>query len=129
MLISTVYSDTFRHSRYVTYRVKDAIADYWNEKEGKRPNVRLTDPDLNLNIHIAQETVTVSLDSSGESLHKRGYRVRNTEAPLAGPGLGGGVAGTDQLGETHEKTPPHRIYRPLCRGGRGVRLRRGLTKA
>jgi len=79
---ATVYSETFRHSRYVTYRVKDAIADWWNEREGKRPNVRLSDPDLCLNVHIANETVTVSLDSSGGSLHKRGYRVANTEAPI-----------------------------------------------
>lgn len=79
---ATVYSETFRHSKYVTYRVKDAIADYWNEKTGKRPSVKLTDPDLQLNVHIANETVTVSLDSSGESLHKRGYRVATTEAPI-----------------------------------------------
>lgn len=79
---ATVYSETFRHSKYVTYRVKDAIADYWNEKEGKRPSVKLTDPDLQLNVHIANETVTLSLDSSGESLHKRGYRVATTEAPI-----------------------------------------------
>ena len=79
---ATVYSDTFRHSQYVTYRVKDAIADYWMEREQKRPSVKLTDPDLSLNVHIADETVTISLDSSGESLHKRGYRVANTEAPI-----------------------------------------------
>ena len=79
---STVYSETFRHSKYVTYRVKDAIADWWTEREQKRPNVSVTSPDLMLNVHIAGETVTLSLDSSGESLHKRGYRVGNTEAPI-----------------------------------------------
>lgn len=79
---STVYSEEFRHSKYVTYRVKDAIADWWMEKEGKRPSVKLTNPDLYINVHIAKTTVTVSLDSSGESLHKRGYRVANTEAPI-----------------------------------------------
>jgi len=79
---ATVYSDTFRHSQYVTYRVKDAIADYWMEREQRRPSVKLTSPDLSLNVHIADETVTISLDSSGESLHKRGYRVANTEAPI-----------------------------------------------
>ena len=79
---ATVYSDTFRHSQYVTYRVKDAIADYWMEREQRRPSVKLTSPDLSLNVHIAAETVTISLDSSGESLHKRGYRVANTEAPI-----------------------------------------------
>lgn len=79
---ATVYSETFRNSRFVTYRVKDAIADYWNERAGKRPSVRVTDPDLLINIHISAQRVTVSLDSSGESLHKRGYRVANTEAPI-----------------------------------------------
>ena len=79
---ATVYSETFRNSRFVTYRVKDAIADYWMEKANQRPSVKVTDPDLFVNVHIANETVTISLDSSGESLHKRGYRVANTEAPI-----------------------------------------------
>lgn len=79
---ATVYSDLMRNSRYVTYRLKDAIADYWTVKENKRPSVRVTNPDMIFNIHIAQDKVTLSLDSSGESLHKRGYRVANTEAPI-----------------------------------------------
>lgn len=79
---ATVYSDFFRNSRFVTYRVKDAVADWWNEKENKRPSVKVTEPDLLFNIHIAQDRVTLSLDSSGESLHKRGYRVATTEAPI-----------------------------------------------
>ena len=79
---ATVYSETFRNSRFVTYRTKDAIADYWQEHAGRRPNVKVSDPDLYINIHVADETVTVSLDSSGESLHKRGYRVATTEAPI-----------------------------------------------
>ena len=79
---TTAYSEQFRNSRFITYRVKDAVADWWNEHAGKRPNVRVTDPDLLLNVHVAQDRVTVSLDSSGESLHKRGYRVANTEAPI-----------------------------------------------
>ena len=79
---ATVYSETFKHSRYVTYKVKDAIVDQFNDKYGKRPNVRITEPDLYINVHIADRTVTISLDSSGESLHKRGWRVANTEAPI-----------------------------------------------
>lgn len=79
---ATVYSDLFRHSQFVTYRVKDAIVDWWMEHEGKRPSVQLTNPDVYLNVHIAGDTVTLSLDSSGESLHKRGYRVANTQAPI-----------------------------------------------
>ena len=79
---ATVYSDLFRHSQFITYRVKDAIVDYWMENGGVRPSVQLTNPDMYLNIHIAGDTVTLSLDSSGESLHKRGYRVANTQAPI-----------------------------------------------
>ena len=82
LIDATVYSELFRHSQFITYRVKDAIVDWWMEHGGVRPNVQLTNPDLYLNIHIAGDTITVSLDSSGESLHKRGYRVANTQAPI-----------------------------------------------
>lgn len=79
---ATVYSDYFRHSQFVTYRVKDAIVDYWMERENQRPSVKLEGADLYLNVHIAGDRVTLSMDSSGESLHKRGYRVANTQAPI-----------------------------------------------
>lgn len=81
---SVVFSDKFKHSKFVAYRVKDAIADYWREKTDgeQRPNVSITNPTLRINIHIADEDVTISLDSSGESLHLRGYKVKNTEAPI-----------------------------------------------
>lgn len=77
-------SDEFTHSRFVTYRVKDAIVDFFKDKYGadKRPGVRLQDADVMINVHIAGDRVTLSLDSSGESLHKRGYRVAQTEAPI-----------------------------------------------
>ena len=79
---SVVYSDIFRHSKFVTYRVKDAISDQFTEKYGKRPSISVEQPDILLNIHIAQDICTLSLDSSGESLHRRGYRVSQNEAPL-----------------------------------------------
>lgn len=79
---SVVYSDVFRHSKFVAYRVKDAIADYFNEKYGRRPSVRLNNPYLVIHIHIAQEECTLALDSSGESLHRRGYRVETGTAPI-----------------------------------------------
>lgn len=81
---SVVYSNVFTNSRFVTYRVKDAIVDYFKDKYGpdKRPGVRVQDADVLLNVHIAENHVTMSLDSSGESLHKRGYRVAQTEAPI-----------------------------------------------
>ena len=79
---STVFSDDFRHSKFVSYRVKDAIVDWFKEKMDKRPSVRLDNPQLMFNVHIAQRRCTISLDSSGESLHKRGYRISQNEAPL-----------------------------------------------
>ena len=79
---ATVYSELFRNSLFVTYRVKDAIVDYWKGITGKRPNVNTENPDLRVNLHVGNDHVTISLDSSGESLHKRGYRVANTEAPI-----------------------------------------------
>lgn len=107
---ATVYSDLFRHSQFVTYRVKDAIVDWWMEQAGVRPNVRLTNPDLYLNVHIAGDIVTVSLDSSGESLHKRGYRVANTQAPI-NEALAAGmllIAGWNGQGD---------FYDPMCGSG------------
>ena len=79
---SVVYSEVFRHSKFVAYRVKDAIADCFNEKYGERPSVRLNNPDLVFHIHIAGEECTLALDSSGESLHRRGYRVETGRAPI-----------------------------------------------
>lgn len=83
--IDTVaFSDEFTHSQFVTYRVKDAIVDWFRDRYGdnKRPGVRLQEADVLINVHIADDRVTLSLDSSGESLHKRGYRVAQTEAPI-----------------------------------------------
>lgn len=79
---TTVYSEDFTHSKFVGYRTKDAIVDYFRSKNGTRPSVRLDNPDIYLNVHIAQNEVTLSLDSSGESLHKRGYRAVQTDAPI-----------------------------------------------
>ena len=79
---ATVYSEDFNNSRFVTYRVKDAIADYFNDKYGKRPSIRLTNPDIRLDVHIAGREVTLSLDSSGDPLFKRGWRVAQTDAPI-----------------------------------------------
>lgn len=79
---SVVFSTDFRHSKFVAYKVKDAIVDYFREKTGSRPNVRVTNPDLQLNIHITENNCTLSMDSSGESLHRRGYRQASVEAPL-----------------------------------------------
>ncbi len=79
---AVVYSYIFSHSKFVAYKVKDAISDWFTERYGKRPSVSVTNPDLVVNIHVSHNKCTLSLDSSGESLHKRGYRIAQTEAPL-----------------------------------------------
>ncbi len=79
---SVVYSQEFSHSKFVAYKVKDAIVDYFRETTGKRPNISVTNPDMRLNMHIAETDCTLSLDSSGESLHLRGYRTATVEAPI-----------------------------------------------
>lgn len=79
---STVNSSEFTHSKFVTYRVKDGIADHFTDLYGRRPSIRLTGADLMLNVHIFEDRVTISLDSSGEPLNQRGYRVESTKAPL-----------------------------------------------
>lgn len=79
---ATVFSDTFNHSKFVAYRVKDAIADWFTERFDRRPSVSLTAPQVLFNIHISDQKCILSLDSSGESLHKRGYRIEQNEAPL-----------------------------------------------
>ena len=107
---ATVYSEEFRHSKFVSYRVKDAIADYFMEKEGKRPSVRLNNPDLMLNIHISQTNCTLSLDSSGESLHRRGYRQEAVEAPLNEVLAAGMILMTGWRGECD-------LIDPMCGSG------------
>ncbi len=79
---ATVNSALFTHSKYAAYRVKDAIVDHFNDLCGRRPSIRLSGADLLLNVHIQEDRVTISLDSSGEPLSRRGYRVEQTEAPI-----------------------------------------------
>jgi putative N6-adenine-specific DNA methylase len=77
-----VHSPHFRNSFYAAQKVKDAIADRFREKTSLRPSVNREHPDLLINLHISGKRVNVSLDSSGGSLHRRGYRTGNFEAPL-----------------------------------------------
>lgn len=80
---ATIYSETFRHGQFVAYKLKDAICDYFREHTGKRPSVSVSNPDLRINIHISHNACTISRDSSGESLHRRGYRTTQTDAPIS----------------------------------------------
>ncbi|MDE5661935.1 MAG: RNA methyltransferase, partial [Muribaculaceae bacterium] len=111
--IDTVaYSDEFRHSQFVTYRVKDAIVDWFRDTYGddRRPKVRLDGADIMLNVHISGRKVTLSLDSSGESLHKRGWRVAQTDAPINEVLAAGIILMTGWRGETP-------FVDPMCGSG------------
>lgn len=77
----TSYSN-LTHTLYISLKTKDAIVDQFRDKTGERPNVDLRFPKVRINIHIHQNVASVSLDSSGDSLHKRGYRSQQGEAPL-----------------------------------------------
>lgn len=81
---AAVNSDFFNHSHYVALKVKDAIVDYFRDlTRGKRPDVDTKNPDVRINIHISNDKVNISLDSSGDSLHKRGYRHVTNVAPIS----------------------------------------------
>ena len=107
---AVVFSNEFRHSKFVAYKVKDAIVDYFRDKTGERPSVRLNNPDVLLNIHIAEDRCTLSLDSSGESLHRRGYRQEAVEAPLNEVLAAGMILMTGWRGECD-------LIDPMCGSG------------
>lgn len=107
---SVVNSTIFRHSNYIALKTKDAIVDRFRDKIGARPNVETTDPDIRINIHIRENIVTLSLDSSGKSLHMRGYRLQQVSAPL-NEVL---AAGLVLLSEWDGTTP---LIDPMCGSG------------
>lgn len=107
---AVVFSNEFRHSKFVAYKVKDAIVDYFREKTGNRPSVRINNPDVSFNIHVAEDQCTLSLDSSGESLHRRGYRQEQVEAPLNEVLAAGMILMTGWRGECD-------LIDPMCGSG------------
>ena len=107
---SVVFSEEFRHSKFVAYKVKDAIVDQFREKTGQRPNISISNPDIRLHIHIAEDHCTLCLDSSGDSLHRRGYRQESVEAPLNEVLAAGMILMTGWHGETD-------FIDPMCGSG------------
>ena len=81
-ITSSVSNSTITNSLYASQVLKDGIADYFRSKFGKRPNVETINPDIRFNLFIERENAVLSLDTSGESLHKRGYRLLAGEAPM-----------------------------------------------
>jgi putative N6-adenine-specific DNA methylase len=98
---SVIGESVFSNSQFVSYRTKDAIIDRFRSVSGDRPSIDLDNPDLRINVHIFKQSCTISLDSSGRSLHKRGYRISAGIAPL-NEVL---AAGMIQLSGWDKKTP------------------------
>ncbi|TVQ09567.1 MAG: hypothetical protein EA361_15285 [Bacteroidetes bacterium] len=104
---ANAFNSEFTNSHFLAQRTKDAVADYFTEKTGKRPNVDLEDPQIKLNIYINGDQCSVSLDSSGAPLFKRGYRRKNVQAPM-NEVL---AAGLIMLSGWDKKKP---FYDPMC---------------
>lgn len=81
-VFATVSHSTIRHSKFAALRLKDAVVDYFRKRTGKRPSIDTRNPDVWFNLHIARDEATISLDTSGGSLHRRGYRKESLEAPM-----------------------------------------------
>ncbi len=79
---SVVHSPHFNHSKYVALKIKDAIVDQFRDRYGRRPSVDRERPDLRINVHIDRSVCVISLDSSGFPLHRRGYRLEGSTAPI-----------------------------------------------
>jgi Predicted N6-adenine-specific DNA methylase len=107
---AVVNSEDFTHSKFVAYRVKDAIVDFFTEQEMERPSVRINNPDIRIHLHISHTECTLALDSSGESLHKRGYRQEETEAPLSEVLAAGMILKTGWKGNSN-------FVDPMCGSG------------
>ncbi|WKK67447.1 THUMP domain-containing class I SAM-dependent RNA methyltransferase [Lutimonas zeaxanthinifaciens] len=107
---SSVNSQIFSNSHYVSLRSKDAIVDYFRRKYHKRPSIDIRHPDVQFDIHIQNNTCTVSLDSSGESLHKRGYRSDTNIAPINEVLAAGLILMTGYDGSQH-------FIDPMCGSG------------
>ncbi|GAA4436438.1 THUMP domain-containing protein [Pontibacter saemangeumensis] len=107
---AAVSHSTFEHSLFVAQLTKDAIVDQFRKATGERPSVDLVHPDIRLNLHMHENIVTLSLDSSGDSLHRRGYRLQTNVAPL-NEVLAAGMIG---LSGWDKKSP---FVDPMCGSG------------
>jgi putative N6-adenine-specific DNA methylase len=79
---AVVSGGRFTHSQFVAFKAKDAIADHFRDRFGKRPSVDTQSPYLRINLHISNDAVNISFNTSGDSLHKRGYREIVDKAPI-----------------------------------------------
>jgi len=106
----TLFSDHFNHSLFVAQKAKDAIVDQFSKKEGKRPSVTTENPDIRIQLHLQGDQLTISLDSSGNSLHQRGYRIETNIAPINEVLAAGMLLHSGWEGKTY-------FYDPMCGSG------------
>jgi putative N6-adenine-specific DNA methylase len=106
----TLFSDHFNHSLFVAQKAKDAIVDQFSKKEGKRPSVTTENPDIRIQLHLQGDQLTISLDSSGNSLHQRGYRIETNIAPINEVLAAGILLHSGWEGKTY-------FYDPMCGSG------------
>jgi 23S rRNA (guanine2445-N2)-methyltransferase len=107
---ANVSDSAISHSNYAALRLKDAVADYFREKTGQRPDVSVRNPDILLNLHIRNDNARISLDISGGALHRRGYREETVEAPMQETV----AAAIVRFSEWDGSVP---LYDPLCGSG------------
>jgi putative N6-adenine-specific DNA methylase len=106
----TLFSDHFNHSLFVAQKAKDAIVDQFSKREGKRPSVTTENPDIRIQLHLQGDQLTISLDSSGNSLHQRGYRIETNIAPINEVLAAGILLHSGWEGKTY-------FYDPMCGSG------------
>ncbi len=109
-IFANVSKSAIGHSQYAGLKLKDAVADWFRDHTGIRPSVDPRDPDLWLHLHIHEDVATISLDVSGGSMHRRGYRVRSVEAPMNETVAAAIIRMTDWDGESS-------LIDPLCGSG------------
>jgi len=81
-VFASVTNSSIKHSKFASLRLKDAIVDYFRNRTGKRPSIDTREPNVWFNLHIENDNATISFDTSGGSLHRRGYRKQNIQAPM-----------------------------------------------
>ncbi|MCL2074123.1 MAG: THUMP domain-containing protein [Marinilabiliaceae bacterium] len=98
---AVVNSRFFKHSKFAALRAKDAVCDYFRDMTGKRPSIDLLRPTILINLHISEDKITISFDSSGETLNRRGYRTHTLEAPINEALAAGMIMISGWTGETN----------------------------
>ncbi|MBF0572427.1 MAG: class I SAM-dependent RNA methyltransferase [Desulfamplus sp.] len=109
-IVHNVSDSAIDHSQFAALRLKDAIADYFRDRTGKRPNVDTINPDIIINLHIRNNIADISVDASGGALHKRGYREKSISAPMQETV----AAAIIRFSEWDGSVP---IYDPMCGSG------------